>query len=398
MIELFLTYSEQGDDVATYKVLTPSFSYKLKDAGDCSWRVALSQLDIEDNPITEDQFAPKRSDYMLRASTDGGASFTNLQGGRVLNVELENDIGVIGCSGQDWLEYLDQPYPFDYSLTPATIGDNVDDVFRAFVTGAGTDTNNVKYNATQQKIINNILTAGSLLSDISYSAVFTGPGWTEVLQYMIEYLDSTSMLSHIKAIGNLSDPFGFDFWCRWNKEIRFYSPRFVVDPNSVSTLVDLSFGDECVVGVKWRNAGPRATRTVGQNGVGIWDESFYAPSISEFRDYLEIVELGEHFNYGKTQAEIQTAVNVATHAIGQKDRNPQKDLTLRVLPHLLIPGDEIAGYEQMIGKAISYNSLDEFAPYHQINADYWIVSQDYSTDDESGLYVLELGLQQIYPI
>lgn len=398
MVELFITNQHHGSNISTYKVLEPTYSFKLKDIGECQWSLALSQLNILDRPIEADEFASVRTDYLLRASDNRGQSFTNLQGGRLTDVDLESDTGVIKCTGKDWLEYMEQPYPLDYSLTPATITKDVSGAFLAFVTGAGTDTANVKYNATQQKVISTLLTGANGLSDIDYTANFLGTGWTQILQYMVQYLDGTTMLDHIKAIGNLRDPWGFDFWCEWNKTINFYAPRLVTDPDNVFTVLDLVYGDEPVVKAKWHNKGPTATRTVAQNGVGVWDQSIFQDSIDEFRDFLEIVGLGEHFNFARTLEEIQNIVNAAAGALGQLHRNPQKDLTLTVLPNLLFPDNEIGGFTQLIGQALNYHSGEMFLPYHTVDADYWIVSQDFRSDDDSGNYVCDLGLQQIYPI
>lgn len=397
MVELFIENQFQGAYISTYKIRQPDYSFKLKDIGSCAWEVALSDEDFfSGDPIAADEFAPKRTDYILKASSNHGVNMTGIQGGRLLDVDLESDTGVIRCAGKDWLEYLDQPFPFDYSLTVSTLTD-ASNMVRAFLKTAGTDTTTVKYNATQQKIVTQILIAASGLSDIDYTGSFTGTGWTEVLQYTIDYLDDTTMLDHIRAISDLNDPFGFDYWCGWDKQVNLYAPRYIVNPNSVTTIVDLVYGDDAVVGVKWHNGGPKATRTVAHNGVGIWKQSIYQPSIDQFRDFLELVSLGEHFNQGASLADIQGIINVAADAIGTKDRNPQKDLTLTVLPSLLL-SPEIEGYKPLIGKAISYDSGDEFDPYHRINAEYWIVSQDYRTEDDSGNYVLDLGLQQIYPL
>jgi hypothetical protein len=393
MVKLYIDNVDHGGGViSTYQVEQPTYSFRLNDPGDCSWEIALSQTRVGGGNLIENEFAPKRTDYVLKT-----AAGTELQGGRLLSVGLESDTGLIKCSGKDWLEYLDQPWPFDYSLTPETLAQNVDKVFKAYIDVAGTDTNNILYNITQQKILQNFITIANTLSDITYNPVFFGTNWTEVMQYFIQYLDSTTILSHIKAIAALNDPLGFDFWCDWDKTIYFYSPRIVAHPSSVITAIDLAYNStDPVVHVVWENHGPKATHTVAKNSGGIWKESIYTPSVDQFREFLEIIDLAERFNIATTATILKHLVAVGADAVGTLDRNPQKDLILQAIPERLFSGSEEGGFQSLVGQAISYDSVDEFAPYHRINAEYFVVTQDFKTEDDSGNFIVELGLQQIY--
>lgn len=394
-VELFIDYLDHsGASVGSFAGLKPTWGYKLSEPGTCSWALALSQTQRNStSPITQDMFAPKRNDYLLWA--DDGFQQIDLQSGRLLTVNLESDTGLIQCSGKDWLEYLDQPFPHDYSITPQTMATQLDEVFAVFVATGGVDTANVKYNSTQQKIIQFILTRANALSDITYVPNFQGSGWGEVLEYEFQFLDSTSMLSHIQAVSTYADPLGFDFWCDTDKTIFFYSPR-LTQPSSVVTILDFVYGIDPVVKVVWNDTGPKATDTVGKNSINLWKKRSYPPSVSAFREELEIIELGQKFDFARTDTILQHQINVATDAVGSNDWNPQKDLTLTVLPDKLFPTSALAGYVSMVGNAVSFDSAGEFLPFHRINATYWIISQDYHTDDDSGNYVLDLGLQQIY--
>lgn len=383
-----------GVVISTYEVIKPEYSLKLSDAGTCSWQVALSQERVGGGFLVADEFAPKATDYLLRVSD--GIQNIKVQAGRLLDVGLESDQGVVQCSGSDWLEYLDQPMHFPaYTTKNILTLTETDKLVDAYIAIAGSDDQNVTYNSTQQKIINKILATANALSDITYTANYQGTGWSQVLEYQIPFLDETSMLSHIQAISSYADPLGFDFWCDWNKTIFFYSPR-LTQPSSVVTILNLVYGVSPVIKVTWHNKGPKATRTVGKNPNNIWKERYFPGSISAYRDQLEIIDLGEKFAFGRTYAEIQHKIDVVTDAVGTNDWNPQKDLTLTVLPDRLFPSSEVAGFVPMIGNAISFDSGAEFMPYHRINATYWIVSQDYKPEDDSGDYVLDLGLQQIY--
>jgi hypothetical protein len=399
-VELYIeNMDHNGLSISTYQVQKPNLSYKLRDMGSCAWEIALSQKNLAGNPITENEFASQKTDYMLKASEDEGATFSDLQGGRLLDVGLDSDTGVIQCSGKDWLEYLNQPFPFDYSLDPTTINDANDNIFRAYVGAAGTDTSNVKYSSTQQSIIEDIINNNAnFLSDIAYSPNFLGTGWIEVLEYFFQIPDTTTILAHIQAIGALADPFGFDFWCESDKTIQFYAPRFVTSPSSVVTLFDLVYGDEAVAKATWHNKGPKATDVVAKTSTGLWNQANpYPPSVEVYREFLAVEDLQDRFNIATNLASLQAFIAAGAAALAQLYRNPQKDLTLTVHPNLLFPTSELAGFETMVGQGMSYDSGIQFMPYHRINAVYWIVSQDYHSEDDSGNYLLDLGLQQIYP-
>jgi hypothetical protein len=384
-----------GSVISTYEVLQPQFTFNLSDAGTCSWDLALSQTQVNGTAITQDEFAPKKTDYRLRGN-DGVQNLT-LQAGRLLDVNLESDTGTISCSGKDWLEYLNQPWYFDgYQQSVFTLsGGNV----KAWVGVGGADTQLVSYNATQQKIIQEILTHANLLSDIAYTANFSGSGWSTVLEYMINFLDETTLMSHIQAISDYAAPLGFDFWCDYNKQINFYSPRLVTNPTTPppsQIAVSLTYGVDPVIKVNWHNAGPKATRTVGKNSVNLWKERSYAPTITTYRDELEVVDLGQKYDFGRSYAQIQNQIDIATDAQGSFDWNPQKDITLTVLPDRIFPASQVNGFRPMLGKVVYFDSAGAFLPYHRVNAYYYIVSQTYRTDDSSGNYVLDLGLQQVY--
>lgn len=387
--------------ISSYEVLQPDFNYTLNDSGTCAWKIALSQTNTSGVSIQPDEFGPKATDYLLRG--DDGTHQVNLQGGRLLDVGLDSDTGIIECAGKDWLEYLNQPLYFGthagdgYQASVFTLGDAPASRFvKVFVTAAGTDDAVLTYNATQQKVVQYILTQANLLSDIAYAATFSGTGWSEVLEYEIHFLDETTLLSHIQAISAYADPLGFDFYIDWDKRIYFHAPRTVLNPSSVTTILDLVYGMDAVVKVSWHNSGPKATRTVGKNSIGLWKERSFPASISAYRDELEIIDLGEKYDFGTTYAGIQHRVDVATDSIGTFDWNPQKDITLTVLPDKLFPLNEVLGFTNLVGQAISFDSGNLFAPYHRINAKYYIVSQTYRTDDDSGNYLMDFGLQQIY--
>jgi hypothetical protein len=390
-MKLIIDYAVQGGGViSSYEAINPTWRYALNEAGTCSWGLAFSQTDLSNRPIAPDEFGPKRNDFILR--TDTG---TYLQGGRLLSVTMDSESELIQCAGKDWLEYLDQPFPFDYTQTINTLADNLDEVFRAYIVASGTDTVNVKYNVTQQKIIQNILDAANNLSDIFYTPVFTGTGWTQVSHYEIPSLDETTMLGHIQAISAYADPMGFDFWCDWNQTINMHSPR-IITPNSVTTILNLVWGVDPVVKVNWTNNGPKATRTVGKNSSNMWKERHFVNSIAQFRDYLEIVDFGERYNFALSDTALQHQIDVATDAVGTLDWNPQKELSITVIPERLFPGNPEAGFRPMVGSALSFNSGALFHPYHTVNASFYIVSQDYKTEDNGANYTMDFGLQQIY--
>lgn len=381
MVELYVTHRDHNfADLATYKAQKPTYTFRLNDAGDISYQLALSQLDTQGIPIPRDGFAPQRTDYFLRGSTNHGQTFFGLQSGIHTSVGISADEYTVKVAGQDYMSWLDQPWPFDYkNNTPYNLSDTA--VLFQFWD---------KATATQQIIIEDLV--ASLSGDpsvykIPITTEFNGQGFdTEFLDNAIQYFDSTSVLGHIKSIAALTDPFGFDFYMGFARILHMFYPR-TTGQNSVFPIYYLNASNSDLVHFDWANNGPVATQTVGLTSDQFWSYSEYPPSTALYRQRMRIAQLPE-------TARLPAKAIAITAAIGKLDRYPHKDLKVKIRPDSIDPFDETAGFKNLLGKCV-YVYYDN-PPYHRIDAPFYITEQEISPIDDDGNYVSTWSLQQVY--
>ena len=386
-----------GTVLGTFFPLQPRFAFRANDVGDISYSVALS------NPqVTRDAFAPKRTDFRLQVSNDGGF-WRTIMAGFHWPVGFENETGIVNIQGMDWLAYLEQPMWFDlYNIQARELLGGktgldvvIDDPSKVMIAWVGTDDGGdpqpgVNYNATQQTVVQDLLDAVADGNDgtININAVFAGDGtgWSEVLNYVIMFQDETNVLDHIRAIANLDEPLGFDFFMNWDKSLVCYNPARTAPISSINTIYSITRKSPALVAVKWQNNGPLATHTVavGEGSPGYWATKTFGPSVDTYRRWLRLVRPGGVYRMPKEIDSIVTAY---------PDRFPQKELQLTLKPDELEPTDATAFFSPMIGEAL-YVDID-FPPYHRINANFWIVGQEFHTDD-AGNWLCDVSLEQIY--
>jgi len=385
-VELFLDHlTHSGSIISTYRPLDLDYGFTLSEAGDMSCALALSQTNILGYPITQDEFAPKRTDYMLKLSIDGGGTFTNLQGGFCGPVTLKANEGLASFAGQDWLIWLDQVYPFGgYAKQNPNDWIIPDDVVIYWV------------NADQETIIADII-AGSYDAlnpdeSLEINPVFSGTGWGNVLNYYFELGDTTTMLDHVKEIGHQNDPYGFDFYMQPNKTLQLFSPRRVIDATITPIATVNPDGDAWIDLPGWTNNGPIATFTVGVPPMfpAFKDTSTHQPSRAAYRKWINLAPLGD-------TVRSQATSNRLTGSIGTIQRFPQKQISIVVRPEYMVPNDPAAFFKNQCGRSIAVDSQDKFLPYHRINANYWITSQRLSFD-KKGNPTCTLTLDQIYSL
>lgn len=381
MVELFVTHRDHNFvDLATYKAQKPTYTFRLNDAGDCSYQLALSQTDTQGIPIPRDGFAPKRTDYFLRGSTNGGGTFFGLQSGIHTSVGISADEYMVKVAGQDYMSWLDQPWPFDYkNNTPENIASTA--ILFQFWD---------KASATQRIIVDGLV--ASLSGDpsvykIPITTEFNGEGFdTQYLDNAIQFFDTTTILGHIKSIAALSDPFGFDFYMGFARILHMFYPRVTRD-GYFFPIYFLNEGNSNIVHFDWTNNGPTATQTVGLTSDQYWSYSEYPPSTALYRQWLRIASLPD-------SARLPDKAVAMTNAIGRLDRFPHKDLKIQIKPDQIDPYDQTAGFKNLLGKCI-YVYYDN-PPYHRIDAPFYITEQEISPVDDDGNYVSTWSLQQIY--
>lgn len=339
------------------------YSFALSDMGEANWVVPLSHPNL-----VRDQFAPKLTDYRLGITSDLVNWYT-IQGGICGPVGLKTGIQSVAVVGYDYLYYLNQPYPFDYASAYSSL--SATDLIKYWVT------------TNQQTVIAALVAA----SPLSFTTSFSGTGWTEVMNYMIMYGDTVTLLDHVRAIGEMNQPKGFEFWCDYDRLIRFYAPR----RNNASSTPIASFlyvtGSNGLIDIDWTNQGPKATKTVGLSNGLKRGFSEYTPSTAAYREWLELVQLRENLYK-------QTEIDAATDSIGTLDRFPQKTIKITVKPDEVDPLDETAWFYNHCGKVIHVDSEDYFLPYHRIDTLAIITNQDFKLNN--GTWTCDISADYIY--
>ena len=362
-----------GGVLRTFPMEEPSLIYKLSDVGECGLSIALS------NPsLSADLFAPRRTDYIVKLSTNNGSTFSELQGGICAPVGLRTGEDRVRIKGLDWLAWLQQPYWFEgYKKDP--------DLWVA--------TDVIKYwvNQTQQTIISNVLSGmyDGTSETLQLTASFSGTGWlSSVDAQMIQLGDTANVLDFIKAVGGLVDPYGFDFWCDYDKLIRFYAPRRVTAESAVPIALFTPSSETGLISIDWENAGPLNTAAVGMPTAALMKYHSYPPARAQFRKWLEIIQMNE---YIRTDFMAQQVTN----DIGGLHSNPQKKNTITILPDYMDPFDETVGFYNHCGSVVYVDSENEFHPYHTVDAPYVVTQQEIS-QAEGGQWVCNMTLDQIY--
>lgn len=362
-----------GDVLATFPMEEPNITYKLSDIGENSLSIALSHPSL-----SPDLFAPRRTDFIVKLSTNNGGSFSEIQGGICAPVGLKSGMERVQIKGYDWLAWLDQPYWFrGYRIDPLTW--IATDIIKYWVL------------ESQQTIISDILTAmyDGTSETLHLTATYGGTGWIEeVDSFFVQIGDTTNVLDLIRSVGQLVEPYGFDFWCDYDKLIRFYAPRRVTAESAVPIALFTPSAETGLVDIDWENAGPINTAAVGMPTAALMKYHSYAPARAQFRRWLEILQMNDYIRS-------DFMAQQATNDIGGLRSNPQKRNTITILPDRMDPFDETVGFYNHCGSVVYVDSEDMFHPYHTVDAPYVVTQQEISMDD-AGQWTCQMTLDQIY--
>lgn len=391
----------------TYHVSRLNWSYRLGDVGGAVFEIALT-----DPALTRDGFAPYANRYTLNLLVGDSSvdpelwNIFPLQAGFITGAQIASERGTVQVSGQDWLAWLRQPYPFlnvvantgshvGYDLTLAewlAYDPNGD--------GKPDEANRNFQAKTQEFVVNDLITS---LTDIGYDPLapalilaFNGLGWTQTMNYQIPWGDGTGILEHLQVISGQFDPYGFDFWVDWDKTVRLENPR-QQNPASVTPSYAM-IGPGQIVSIDWTNNGPRATETIvfgaGFGNGRPWFKSRFTsgsthPSEDLYGRWRRVL------SFANPAASVTDNTMVTQMAAGQGylDRFAQKELRLTVKPDAIDPSDPTAFFFNQSGNAITVTY--DFPPYHKIDAFFRVTGQDYRADSE-GNWLCDLTLDQIY--
>jgi hypothetical protein len=347
-----------------------TYTFKRSDIGSSSWSVPLSHPNLQRLSSTGPSgFGPKLTDYRIGISRDSGVTWETVHGGFCGPVGLESDRSTVAVAGADWTLWLAQPFPFGAYNSD---GRTVNDVVKFWVM------------ENQQTIITDLVTARP---EVAITTSYEGAGWGVIPTADIILGDNTTMLDHIKQIGDYNDPYGFEFWMDWDKTMYFAAPRRA--PHATAVAIEkFAPSLENLVKASWGNTGPKAVSTIGEI-MELRSFSTYEPSVAVYRDWWNFV----NFNGLKMNqiTDFQATLAQRTAYVGEHDRNPQKTLTIVIRPE-----DAVQDFfHNRVGEVIEVDTEDWWLPYHRVNALFWIDTQTLANDNV-GNWTCTLTLEQIY--
>lgn len=339
-----------------------------------------------DANLGRDDFAPKRTDWELVMSYAGAD--TVIHAGIMMPVNMASDasgsFGRIRCQGESWIAYLRQPWPFSYASVAADQAANqlndIDELWKYWSTVGG---------STQQDVVEDVLASITGYEDyVALTPSFDGTGWTENVDKEIGFGDDATLLDIILSVAGLSSPLGFDIWDEADKTLRLVAPA-VTDPDSVTPAYTLNSSSIVVPPLDWTNNGPEESDTVvlgtGSGNTRRIGFSKYQGTRDTYRRWVRIRE---------SSFSDETGIGAAADALGRQARFPHKDLKVTIRPDLLDPTDPTAGFQRLTGQAIAVNY--DVAPYHEIDASFTILNQEFRANPSGAGFLCDLTLWQLY--
>ena len=364
-----------------------SYTFQRNEIGSASWSVPFTHPQLQRVSSTGPTgFGPKLTDFRIGVSSTGNnGTWETVFGGICGPVGLQSGRSTVAVSGVDYLAWLDQPFRFNGYLSNLK---------------TEADVASYRVNKTQMVSIDamvaNLWDAGNPSESLQITTSYlpnAGAWSANIVAHIVILGDNTTVLGHIKAIGALNDPYGFEFWMNYDKTLVLYAPRRVSYNGAVTTQIFAPSIGSPITDMKWGNAGPIATTTIGEYN-GFYRNSRYLNSRLVYRDWWQRVA---YDNINLIIKNFPKGLDAATDAQGTHDRNPQHQLTLSFRPEDVPTGfDALFWFRNQLGKIVEVDSEDWFLPYHRIDGKFWIDKQTL-TNDNVGNWTCELGLEQIYP-
>lgn len=375
-----------GNIIATFKPYRLQWMYQLGQfgAGTIYYEIPLLNEDV-----TADGWAAKRTDWILYCVTEPDGTRWPIHAGIHAPSNLNPDKSqTVSVTGMDWLAWLENPYPWDYTETMAAkLAEDLDSTFWK------------RWNANDGDTLQDVVAEliGPLTENEDEQVVivpdYIGTAWTETTDYTVTFGDGTPTRQHLAALASMADPRGFDMRMSWDKVLYLTGPR-TIDPDDVDAIYSLTGPSDGIVLPDWTNHGPNAANTVviatGTGNTRNYSYKTYAPTVTEYRDWTIVRQL----NAATSDLTDDDGIDDSATAGAYQDRHPQKELRLTIKPDRVDPSDEIAMFYNQTGQAIN---VDYTYPgeYHRIDADFYITSQQFYSDD-AGNWLCDLTLDQVY--
>ena len=324
-----------------------------------------------------------------------------LMGGFIDSVNMPLKRDELHFVGVDWLKWLNQDWRSYYSPGPMDYADDIDTVIAL----DDPDEFHLMFQAgaTVQNWVEAILAVVSENAgeQVILSPVYSGDAFSQELTGYWSRSSTTSVISLLQEIGAMGDPYGFDFWVEWNKELNLIGPR-KTDPLSVFPIATMTqdsgeflgeeFDESPIVDGNWTNNGPLGTDIFFRDGHGnamrYYRKPNHQPSVDQFRRWgahATIGSSGDPVSFG-TQADAEFKAAAASYRM----MFPQRELTLTVKPELFTFGRVL-----LDPIAVDYQKFP--GSFRRINASFWITSQTYrEAETGSDDWLCDLTLDQIY--
>lgn len=345
------------------------------------------EIGYGDPEVTTDGWAAKRTDVELWLVTEPDGNRVRVWAGLhdAANLRL-TDRGTIAVSAKSWLWWADQPYPFPaYEQTLQDILDSGQVPDRLF-------------NAIDGDTIADVIVAlldpitDGTAEQVELNPDFQGAAFSEGIYWQVPFTDSQTILGHLKALASYAAPFGFDFWDDPDKLVRFAGPR-LQDPADTFPIYSLTSPDNGIVELDWTNYGPAAVNTVavasGAGNMRRWSRKTYAPSEAIYRDWTIVRDINR---YTQSLTD-EDGIGAFAEGGGYQDRFPQKRLLLTIKPDLVDASDPTAMFYSQVAQVIDVDYT--FPVYHRVDANFYIVAQEFFGDG-NGNYLCLLSLDQVY--
>lgn len=363
--------------------LTWTYQIGAVGPGKCQWRIADS-----DPLMEEDLIVPLDRDWKLLC--DGFP----LMAGPIKSINFPLGEDYVNVVGHDWLQWLDQPWRSYYP----GVRDYTDDIDAIIAAADPTEFHAIFSDAAVQEWVEAILAPLSVDSDeqIILEPIFLGDTFAELLSGQIARSSSRTALSLLQELAAMGNPYGFDFWTNWNKELTMTGPRST-DPEAVLPIAgffresgywfDEQFDVTPIVDGEWTNDGPLGTDILFTDGMGNTRRYFRKvdqDSVDRFRRWGYDYVIGS-----RDPVTLGTATQADFKAAAQSYRFmfPQKEIPLTVRADLFT-------YDKVLLEPVE---VDFRKPLHRINANFWVTSQTYKeSSDGSGDWLCDLTLDQIY--
>lgn len=388
-----------------YTLANPEVEIRNSEPGGFSGEIALGQLNVNNLPLTRDEFIPYETYYQVRRVTASSSEIVS--GGMLTSMNLNFNRDTVLIAGKDWLHYPQRRlYPFNpesyVTFATGTKHSYWDKWPKKWgVTKGGTP---IKTPVDCSNVIRDLLLsmkkgipidqfssgADRIAPDDPYTPpiVWNIPNTGTLVTHQINPGDQRTIFDHITLFSEMRDGFEFDIdpvslefklWSpsKWSDDVPVYVFQPTANAESAGQIVDFD----------WTNEGPEGTYLyglgAGESKMGrVWTTDVNQAAAGR----LDLL-----YDYG----EVRDRDVILQRLKDQNDLWNQKKLSLSILnPDFLIPSFYAQGRpRELIGATVQV--LHDFNPLHRVDA-YFTINAIKINADNSGNEIANLELMMNY--